>query len=185
MVTDTAFVRIPVLQTRVMSKTTEEQAREAANQIFKIRENRLEILFCKIDPLEGTALKLILQSLDNQEAQLLSLFSGAKIENRQTVSYPALPEKPATNAELFYFSEKAGIVNKNTTGAKPVWYEIGNANTTVSLTPVSQAKDIIYYRIPQIVEVSAGVDRNRLAREFVTIYQFGNIVSFPLVPPKR
>ena len=185
MVTDTAFVRIPVLQTRVMSKTTEEQAREAANQIFKIRENRLEILFCKTDPLEGTTLKLILQSLDAQEEQLLSLFKGVKLENRQIHTYPALPEKPATNADLFYFSEKAGIVNKNTSGAKPVWYEIGNATAPVSLTPISQAKDIIYYRIPQVVEVSAGVDRNRLVREYVTIYQFGNIVSFPLVAPKK
>ena len=185
MLTDTAFVRIPVLQTRVMSRTTEEQAREAANQIFKIRENRLEILFCKIDPLEGAALKLILQSLDQQEEQLLSLFNGVKFDSRQIVTYPSLPEKPATNVELFYFSEKEGIVNRNTAGAKPVWYEMGNAPAPISITPSYQAKDILYYRIPQVVEVSAGVDGNTLVREHITICQFGNIVSFPLVAPKK
>lgn len=184
--TDTAFVRIPVLQKKVMSKTTEEQAREAAQQIFNLRQMRLDILIGNSDyhP-DGTALKILLQSLDMQEEQLLSLFNGAKIENRQIVTYPALPEKPATNAGLFYFSEKAGIVSKNTAGAKVVWYETGNATAPVSLIPAHQARDIIYYRIPQVVEVSAGVDKNTLAREHITIFQLGNMVSFPLVTPKK
>jgi hypothetical protein len=94
-------------------------------------------------------------------------------------------EKPATNVELFHFSEKAGIVNKNTAGAKPVWYEIGKSSAPFSITPDLQARNIIYYRIPQIVEVSAGVDRNTLVREQIMICQFGNIVSFPLMAPKK
>jgi len=185
-VTDTEFVRIPVLQKKVMSKTTEEQARETAQQIFNIRQMRLDILIGNSDyhP-DGTALKLLLQSLDQQEEQLLSLFNGARIESRQTVTYPALPEKPGNRVELLYFSDKAGIVQKNTAGAKTVWYELGNVSAPASLTPMHQAKDIIYYRIPQVVEVTAGVDRNSLAREYVTICQLGNIVSFPLVPLKK
>jgi hypothetical protein len=186
MLTDTAFVRIPVLQTRVMSKTTEEMAREAAQQIFNLRQTRIDFLNGDTDyhP-DGAALKLIFQSLHQQEEQLLSLFNGAKMESRQIVTYPALPEKPSTNVELFYFSEKAGIVSKNTAGAKSVWYETGKVTAPASLTPANQARDIIYYRIPQVVEVSAGVDRNTLVREHITICQFGNIVSFPLVAPKK
>ena len=186
MLTDTAFVRIPVLLRNVMSKTTEEQAREAAKQIFDIRQMRLDILIGNTDyhP-DGTALKFAFQSLDKQEEQLLSLFSGAKIESRQVVIYSALPEKPATNAELFYFSERAGIVNKNTAGAKAVWYEIGKAATPISISPATQATNIIYYRIPQVVEVLAGVDKNAMVNEYITICQFGNIVSFPLVAPKK
>jgi len=183
--TDTAFVRIPVLQRNVMSKTTEEQAREAAQQIFTIRQTRLNILTGDHDHPDGAALKLVFQTLDTQEEQLLSLFNGAKIENRQVVTYTALPEKPASSAELFYFSERAGIVNKNTAGAKAVWYEIGKAATPVSLTPAIQAANIIYYRIPQVVEVSAGVDTNTLVSDQITICQFGNIVSFPLIAPKK
>ena len=186
MLTDTAFVRIPVLQVKVMSKTTEEQAREAAQQIFDIRKNRFDILTSKAEyPPDGASLKLVLQSLDMQEEQLLSLFIGAKIETRQFVSYPVLPEKPATNVELFYFSEKTGIVNNNTAGAKAVWYEIGKTTTPPSITPNLQAKNTVYYRIPQVVEVSAGIDRNTLVREHITICQFGNIVAFPLVAPKK
>jgi hypothetical protein len=185
-VNDTAFVRIPVLQKKVISKTTEEQARETAQQIFNIRQMRLDILIGNSDyhP-DGAALKILLQSLDLQEEQLMSLFNGAKIESRQIVSYPALPDKPATKTDLFYFTDKAGIVNKNTAGAKAVWYEIGQASAPVSLSSDLQAKNIIYYRIPQVVEVSAGVDRNTLVREHITICQFGNIVSFPLVAPKK
>ena len=184
--TDTAFVRIPVLQRNVMSKTTDEQARETAQQIFNLRQMRLDMLIGNTDYYpDGAALKLVLQSFDTQEEQLLSLFNGAKIESRQVVTYSALPDKPSTSADLFYFSEKAGIVSKNTAGAKAVWYEMGKSATPASVTPAIQASNLIYYRIPQVVEVSAGVDKNTMVRDQITICQFGNIVSFPLVAPKK
>jgi len=186
--TDTALVRIPVLQRKVIGKTLEEQAREAADQIFDIRKNRYETLIGVIDfKSDGAALKYAVQSLDKQEERLLSLFTGVKIESRQIVTYTALPEKPATSTVLFYFSERAGIVSKNAAGAKDVWFEIGKVVVPPSITPNQQAKDVVYYRIPQIVEISAGVDKNTLTKEQVTVCQFGNIVSFPLVtpPPKK
>ena len=184
--TDTAFVRIPVMQRKVMAKTTEEQARETAQQIFNIRQNRLDMLSGNTDyhP-EGAALKLVLQSFDSQEEQLLSLFNGAKIESRQVVTYSALPEKAEANSELFYFSDRFGIVSKNTAGAKAVWYETGKAAVRGTAVPEQQANNILYYRIPQIVEVSAGIDNKTLVREQMTICQLGNIVSFPLVAPKK
>ena len=183
--TDTAFIHIPVLQRRVTTKTTEELAREAAEQIFEIRKIRMEVLRGDVDhPTDGVAFRLILQSLDAQEKQLLSLFTGAKVESRQILSYSVLPEKPSTNTELFYFSEKTGIVNRNTAGAKPVWYEIGNVTVPLSYT-TRQANNIIYYRIPQVVEISAGVDKNTMVSEQVVVCQFGNIVSFPLVAPPQ
>ena len=185
--TDTAFVRIPVLQRNVKSKTAEEQAREAAKQIFDIRQTRLDILNGNITDYhtDGAALKLVFQSLDTQEEQLLSLFYGAKIENRQMVTYTVLPEKPSSSGELFYFSDRTGIANKNTAGAKAIWYEIGKASTPVSINPEYQVKNIIYYRVPQVVEVSAGMDKNTLVSDQITICQFGNILSFPLVAPKK
>ena len=183
---DTTFMQVPVLQTKVMSKTTEEQARETAQQIFNIRKTRLSILIGDTDyhP-DGAALKLIFQSLDKQESQLLSLFAGLRVENRRVVSFPVLPEKQTSNADLCYFSERAGIVSKNTPGAKAVWYEIGKAETNTPFMPIQQASNIIYYRIPQVVEISAGVDRTTLVRERITVYQWGNIVSFPLAVPKK
>ena len=184
--TDTAFIHIPVLQRRTMSKTTEELAREAAEQIFEIRKIRMEILRGDIDhPSDGAAFRMILQTLDTQEKHLLSLFIGAKIESRQALTYSVLPEKPATNTELFYFSEKTGIANRNTAGAKAVWYEIGSATVPASVTSNRQANNIIYYRIPQVVEISAGIDKNTLFSEQVAVYQFGNMVSFPLVAPQK
>jgi hypothetical protein len=182
--TDTAIIRIPVLQRKVIGKTIEEQAREAADQIFDIRKNRYETLIGIIDYHgDGAALKYAIQSLDTQEEHLLSLFSGIKIESRQVVTYTALPEKPATSTVLFYFSERAGIVNKNAAGAKEVWFETGKIVVPPSITPNQQANNIIYYRIPQIVEISSGVDKNTMVKEQVTVCQFGNIVSFPLIMP--
>lgn len=185
--TDTAFVRIPVLQRKVLGKTSEEQAREAAAQIFNIRQSRLDVLTGNIDHpyAEGTSLKLVLNALDTQEEQLLSLFNGAVIENRYVNTYSVLPEKPDFTAPLFYFSDRAGIVNKNTAGAKEVWYEIGKVNVPASAGHNQQASNMVYYRIPQVAEVSAGLDKTAIASNHVNIYQFGNLVSFPLIIPEK
>lgn len=184
--TDTAFIRIPVLQRKVLGKTTEEQAREAAAQIFNIRQGRLDLLMGNTDyhP-EGAALKLALEAFDKQEEQLLSLFNGAKLENRYVYTYSILPEKPGVSAILFYFSDRAGIVDKNTAGAKEVWYEIGKATIPASTTPNQQATNIIYYRIPQVVEISAGLDKSVITSKQRPIYQFGNLVSLPLIASKK
>lgn len=183
--TDTAFVRIPVLQRKVLGKTAEEQAREAAAQIFNIRQSRLDILTGNVDTPEGVALKLILQSLDFQEEQLLSLFNGARIESHHIGTYSAVPDKPAITAPLFYFSDRSGIVDKNTAGAKEVWYAIGKIAAAMTATPNQQATDIVYYRIPQVVEISAGIDKTAMVKEYQAIYQFGSMVSFPLVVPQN
>ena len=181
---DTTFVHIPVLQRRVISRTTEELARDATEQIFDIRKWRTDALRGDVDyPADGEAFKLLLQKFDEMEEQLLSLFIGAKIESRQTVTYSAMPDRPVSSAELFHFSETAGIVNRNTPGARTVWYETGRVTAPASVATVQQARNIIYYRIPQIAEVTAGMDRNILVSEQIAIYQFGNIVSFPLVAP--
>ena len=181
---DTAFVHIPVLQRRVVSRTNEELARDAADQIFDIRKWRTDILRGDVDyPADGDALLVLLQTFDRMEEQLLSLFMGARMENRQVVTYSALPDRAGASIELFHFSDKAGIVNKGTEGSKAVWYSIGRASSNASETPMPEANDIIYYRIPQIVEVTVGMERNILVSELVAIYQFGNIVSFPLMPP--
>ena len=180
---DTAFIHIPVQQRRVISRTTEELARDAAEQIFELRKWRTDILRGDADyPSDGEAFLLLIQTFNRMEEQLLSLFAGAKIENRQTVTYSALPEKMATNTELFHFSDRAGIVSRNTSGAKAVWYETGKVTVPPSVSPSLQAKNIVYYRIPQTVEITAGIERNILVSELVSVCQFGNIVSFPLEP---
>jgi hypothetical protein len=43
---------------------------------------------------------------------------------------------------------------------------------------------MVYYRIPQVVEVSAGVDKQVMAAKQKNIYQFGRVVAFPLLAPK-
>jgi hypothetical protein len=183
--TDTAFVRIPVLQRKVLAKTAEDQAREVANQIFKLREGRADFLAGNNDyKMDGNGLKLLLETLDSQEQQLLSVFSGAKVESRYIYTYSALPEDAGATTPLFYFSDKAGIVAKNAAGAKAVWYKTGDADADSNATP-SQTSNVVYYRIPQIVEVSAGVDKTTMVSKQKEIFQFGKIVTFPLLAPEK
>ncbi|MDR1667296.1 MAG: DUF4831 family protein [Bacteroidales bacterium] len=182
--TDTAFVKIPLLQRKVTGKSTEEQAREAAEQIFDLRKGRLNVITGNIDhSLDGSAIKQVLEAFDIQEEQLLSLFNGLRTENRYVYTYSALPEKAGVTP-LFRFSEKAGIVTQNTAGAKEVWYRTGEVRIPPQHQP-EQASNIVYYRIPQIVEISAGIDNNVMISKMKDIYQFGHIVSFPLLAPKK
>ncbi|MDR0715092.1 MAG: DUF4831 family protein [Bacteroidales bacterium] len=182
--TDTAFVKIPLLQRKITGKSVEEQAREMAEQIFDLRKGRLNIITGNIDhSIDGHAMKQVLEAFDTQEEQLLSLFNGVKVESRFVHTYSALPENTGVTP-LFWFSEKNGIVSQNTAGAKEVWYRTGEVQIPPQNKP-SQASNIVYYRIPQIVEISAGIDKNVIISKMKDIYQFGHIVSFPLLAPKK
>jgi hypothetical protein len=183
--TDTAFLRVPTLQRRQMSRTTSELAREAADQIFDIREWRIELLRGDVEyPSNPAAFMMGLQTLDKHEEQLISLFTGIKIEKKQTVTFSVLPERATVRGDLFHFSDRVGITTRTVPSAVAVWYEFKIPQTNIiSVSPTPQAENIIYYRIPQVVEVMVGLGANVLSVEQIPICQLGSVVSFPLFAP--
>jgi len=77
---DGMVTQVPVTQTKTTTKTLAQQAREAANFIEKIRDDRYAILsFAQETTLEKEAFEYLINQLNELEMQYLQLFMGITV----------------------------------------------------------------------------------------------------------
>lgn len=159
---DSAYVRIPVIEKRMVEKTTEQKAQEALEQIKRIREAQW-LLLTGDHEVDFTDLHFMISSLKEQEKTYLSLFTGFTItEESEYVLYFDLPEKQnEISIPLFSFSNENGIsqqiqhnetvysihmVNKNRTTPIQAFLENQNREN-------KKIKQSFYYRIPEYYQI--------------------------------
>jgi hypothetical protein len=185
--TDTTFIRIPVLREQSVAKTIDEKAEEAASFIFDMRERRADLITGEYDfyP-EETALKTGLEKIDEIENEYLSLFIGKKIEipHKLIFYYVPVSGEIYENIELFEYSEQ-GISDDVSGRGNLVSLLIKNTNKTEILTEYSQKfsnpdMNIIYYRIPDMAEVEILDQGKSILKARMPISQYGAIVRIPI-----
>ena len=77
---DGVVTQVPVTQTKVTTKTLEQQARAAVDYIEKIRDDRYAILaFAQETTLEKEAFEYLVNQLDELEKKYLELFTGITV----------------------------------------------------------------------------------------------------------
>ena len=69
---------LPLMEDILEAKTLADEAALVAKHIFRLRETRMYLLSGEVEhaPADGTAMKLVLDELSKQEAQLTLLFTG-------------------------------------------------------------------------------------------------------------
>lgn len=183
--TDTAFVKIPVLEKQALIKSTEEKAEEAAHQIFKLRKRRFKILTANYEvlPPDGKAYEIIVKELKKLEDEYLSLFIGKKVSSYQSFKYWYSPKKGEDGGVVFRMSPQMGPVGVNNLGGKPVRINFKNLDSTRELVMLPTAglapQKLINYRIPGLADVSILSGKSVLFKDRMTIAQFGKIASMP------
>lgn len=103
--------QIPISQTKTISKTPEQQAQEAADQILKIRENRYQIIAASQEvPYSKEALEFMVNSLNEMEKNYMGLFIGNSIEKEIKYTFIVSPENDEDLLlPIFSFSKEEGI----------------------------------------------------------------------------
>lgn len=177
---DTAFIRQPVVQRTLTSKSKEALAGDVAEQIFNIRENRLQLLIGNVDNYpEGQALQVALQALAQEENLLLSMFVGARYEETVPMDFSIVPSE-AGSTDFCWFSPQSGISRTNAKNAKPVTCTISTTYNGSSDRPGNDQHSLIY-RMPVQCDVTILSDQNRtLGQSSHTFYQFGPYGSLPM-----
>ena len=182
--TDTAFLKVPVLEKQAMKKTLEEKAAEAAHQIFKLRKRRFKILTANYEvlPPDGKAYEVLVKELAKLEAEYVAMFVGKKVSITKAYQFTYSPRVGVNNGTLFRMSAK-GPIGANENGGYPVSISFQNLGTTKELviTPVKDvAKDKqIAYRIPGRAEVSVSNGSEEFCKTRMNIAQFGKIAFIP------
>lgn len=179
--TDSSFVKIPVIKKSVSAKNQEDRAKEMANVLLKLRKRRLKLMLGEYEyhP-DGPALKVLSQELAKMEEQYLSLFTGKRIVEKQKYQYTLFPEQ-RTSKDLCWFSPVSGISEVSKPNSKPIRLELSVKQAETS--PVASAEkvtDALYYRIPNMADVSVTIGTEVFTRTRIPVYQAGKIISLQI-----
>ena len=114
-----------------------KMAELAADEIYDIRDSRTQLTRGQADnmPTDGQQMRIMLNSLNTQEAALMQMFNG--ITDKDTLEIPIdfVPEKEVEKEVLFRFSKYFGIVDADDLSGVPYYISVVDqhnvpANTT-------------------------------------------------------
>ena len=185
---DTAFIRVPYIVQKKKGMTVEEEAREAADRLLELREGRHMILTgeTNIFPQDGAAIG----EINRLEREYTSLFAGKTWSESKHFRIWVTPE-PAMAGDkttVFTFSVSRGVILTPDGEGQPVEMELIPSGKTKELNlvvrPVASQKELalsdrLYYRVPDVAEITFTLGEERLLSARKLIYQFGNTVALP------
>ena len=114
-----------------------KMAELVAQEIYDIRESRSLLTKGQADfmPKDGEQLRIMMQSLDQQEAALMQVFSGTTVKDTTEVVVSYVPEKATEGDVLFRFSQRFGLVDADDLSGVPYYISI----TDLHQVPVNSA----------------------------------------------
>ncbi|HKK09359.1 MAG TPA: DUF4831 family protein [Bacteroidales bacterium] len=190
---DTATIEEFQISKNWVRKTREEKARQAAERIQKILQDRyyLSIGYQEVAYEEGT-IEYMDNRLKERQNEYEALFTGKTITSKQSYQFEFIPEKSEKTARevLLRFSPNSGVRDAKSTIGEPVYITVRDDMVTGTieskarqLLQTSKAKKGIFYRVPGYAVVSVDADGESLFSRRMRINQLG-IVSFAPISRK-
>ena len=161
--------------------STAKMAELVARDIYDIRESRNLLVRGQADnmPKDGAQLKLMLNSLDQQDHSLTSLFAGVTLKDTVEHVITYVPSETANRVLLFRFSQKLGIVDVDDLAGVPYYISIEDLKA-VPETPLMDKKKAakqvagIYVNIPGKMRYTISNSEGILLTNEFPAAQFGN-----------
>jgi len=186
---DTNIFEEKVLKRSISVKSTEQQAREIADLIYRIEDSKYSLItgYQEVN-YSKESMQFMLDQLNRMEKEYLAFFKGSTLTSEEVYTYYYTP---MTNSEasfntLFRFSTNYGILSKSGQSGDPV-------NITVTpLNKYAQARKFegqrmnikrkakgLYYRIPESTTIDITIGNKILTTEKATISQMGILTFLP------
>lgn len=187
---DTMVVETHTLKRTLVEKSLEQRAREAAEFITKIRDNRFNMItgFQEV-AYEKATMQFMYQSLEELEEEYLRLFTGRTSTSVLKYRYNYLPEGNVFNftMPLFKFSPRHGVVKDSHPYGELVYIVVERGQNTVQLesyvkkvNELKRKKHGLYYRIPEYARFTMKQGIANKAEATFLISQFGVVHSLPV-----
>ena len=176
-----------VSQSVTVEKTPEQKAREAADMVFLLRRNRIQIITGDTDATySGEAMKAAIDELAALEQEYLSLFLGYTITQEQKVTFELSPSSDAKDQiyVIFRLSDQEGLLPAEEIGGKPYYLDI--APQEMASAPAadpraaSRAKAVQTVRIPAICDLKVSDGVKTFLQSRIPIYQLGEDRVYPV-----
>lgn len=184
---DTAFVKVPYLVEKKQRLNTSQLAEKAAVRLMELRDGKHLILTgeANVFPQDEAAIT----EMRRLEKEYTELFTGKVVKSLHASAFHLIPQpdqkvKPLT---VCAFSQSLGICAANEKSAVPVNLEFIPAKVTGNIKSASdQGKSSsssknnkLFYRIPDIADISVSVGKEKLNTTRKLIYQFGEVLKLP------
>ncbi len=191
---DSIYVKVPIIQKKDVFKSTEKQAKEIADILFLLRDDRNALLKGENDGQnfpDGVALKLMLEELNNLEKQYMSLFTGREITTTKNYVFTIKPEINMIDSfvYLFNFSEQKGLTISDEKDSESLYLKLTPDVLTPSLMKYAQnimtdysdknKFDGIIYRIPANYKSELVYKTKNIYSKEIKISQFGTLNIIP------
>ncbi len=129
-----------------------------------------------------------LDKLDELEASYLSLFTGKTLLRQELRSWFIVPESgsKSTTYPLAVFSEQLGMVPAGMMEGAALEIKLQPTGNTRNLSAYYSGRslgnepNVLYYRIPDVVELKLMLGSSELAKQRISVYQAGSLISAPL-----
>jgi hypothetical protein len=164
---DTLTVERQFYKRTVVEKSPDQKAKEAADFISKIKENRFNLLSGVQEVnYNRETLEYMDSQLSTMEKEYMKLFTGVSISESLTFNYKYIPVVNQINTEIpvFKFSRAKGVVDLDEQGGKVVTVKVQRVGNTNALSGyISQAQKPVKqqgltYRIPELAKVTVKYD---------------------------
>jgi len=185
---DTLTVERQYYKRTMVEKSPEQKAKEAAEFISKIKDNRFTLIS---GSQEVNYNRETLEYMDNQlktmEKEYLKLFTGISLHKSLSFSYKYIPIPNQINTEIpiFKFLRSKGIVDLDEPGGKVVTIKIqrvGNTNTVAAYLKKAEKDTKVQgfsYRIPELARVTVKLDENTQEETQCLVAQLGVVTNLP------
>ena len=186
---DTTTVEEKVLKRSISEKTPEQQAREAADLIYRIEDNKFSLItgYQEVN-YSRESLEFMIDQLNKMEKEYLAMFKGQTRESQQVYTYYVTPE-PSTDGTLetiCRFSKTKGISDKAGTSGESVSLVVTPLNQNKAIEDFVKQRDQVarklhgfYYRVPEKTLTTLRVGGIPVAEQQMLISQLGIITFLP------
>lgn len=160
-----------------------KMAQLCAEEIYEIRNSRNELTrgTAETMPTDGEQLRLMLASLDTQEAALRSLFEGTtRIDTTETV-ITVSPDREVSRRLVFRFSDAFGMVDADDFSGSPYYISVTDLRQTPEDTRTEKEKQKqkdetgLYVNVPGRAHVTLFREENACLEQDIPFAQFGRV----------
>lgn len=181
-----------VQKSLVVEKSLEDKAKEVAEMIFKIRENKYKILIGDTDATySGEAMKATIDELSKMEKDYLTLFTGYSESCTHQASFEIVPDAAAPKQIYIAFrvSDSEGLLPADNVAGSPYFVElvpesIADAPAVEITDKKMKLEQTIVYRIPAVCTVRLSDGSNTILNSRIPVYQLGSDEEYPIYTKK-
>lgn len=173
---------LPLSEEYMLVSSDAKLAEGVAKQIYRIRENRMDLLSGDVEnfPSDKDGLKTLLKEMDEMEQRLTAYFVGTTRVEETTTIVAYTPESENVNEVLFRFSSLKGVVSNDDLSGSPYYVKVdakGNSLPPVVESKKTQKSTPVLYTIQPIsakVEIT-GTNTSLYTGE-VSLPQLGTLI---------